>query len=178
MLQTKEKRTKEMKRQQYFRVDFEYAEQRDDARYSKIMCAEDIYELMHNLTILHKVCADEVVYIDHADMNEILEFQFDEFVEHLNATLSRLKSIESCDNDYSVSWEENDVQSVLMCSFSTMFNLKCNDQRELTVSRDELYSAFAEDKYAMKNLLDSFNSIMDRYHVITNPEFTFKVHLI
>lgn len=157
-------------KKQYFRVDFEYADKNyPEARYSKIMCASDIYELMHNLELLHTVCDDEVVYIDRADRREIDEYQFDEFIEHLNATLARLHSIEACDNDYCVSFDDNDVQSVLACTFATMLKIDYDSTtHEYVVSRDELFDAFVEDRYAMKNLLDTFNTIMNRFNVVVN----------
>jgi hypothetical protein len=153
-----------MKKRQYFAVEFANKD-------TKIMCAEDIYELMHNLTIMHDVWDNEVVSIRRASSDEQIGYQFDDFVEYLNGTLARLHSIEDCDNDYCVSFDDNDVQSVLACTFATMLKIDYdNKTHEYVVNREELFEAFKEDKYAMKNLLDTFNTIMNRFNVVVNHE--------
>ena len=161
-----------MKKRQYFAVEFANAD-------TKIMCAEDIYELMHNLTILYDVCDSEVVSIRRATIDEQFEYQFDDFVEHLNSTLARLHSIEVCDNDYCVSFDDNDVQSVLACTFATMLKIDYDSTtHEYIVNRDELFEAFKTDKYAMKNLLDTFNTIMNRFNVVVNHEYAHKYKVV
>ena len=95
---------------------------------------------------------------------------YKEFENQVANTFNRMHIVESCDDEFMIEGSEGDVQTILARSFRLMFFVEYSrtqyGYRVFTSTLEYLFMCDESDN--LVEALQSFNSIMDKYHVVFN----------
>lgn len=108
--------------------------------------------------------------------------KYAEFEKKVVDTFNRMHIVESCDDGFIVEGAENDVGMLLMKMMMNMFHIELVKGTGYVVSREILMHLchYDFDEFLLE-ALDSFNGIMDKYHVVFNANAQYRgchLHII
>lgn len=89
--------------------------------------------------------------------------KYEEFEKRVVDTFNRMHYVESCDDNFIEAGSGSDVQSVLSESFKKAFHIDFTHTRGYYTSEEKLMTLDLDD---MSEALNSYNDIMDKYHVV------------
>jgi hypothetical protein len=104
-----------------------------------------------------------------ATESEDIIMKYQEFETRVADTFNRMHIVESCDDGFIEAGYENDVGMLLMKMMMDMFHIERVKGTGYVVSRETLMNLYLDDlDEFLLEALDSFNGIMDKYHVVFN----------
>lgn len=102
---------------------------------------------------------------------------YKEFENQVVNTFNRMHYVESCDDGFMIEGSDCDVSTILADSFKLMFFVEYNRTHGYRIFATTIeYLFMCDESDRLKEALQSFNDIMNRYNVVpAKCEFTLKV---
>jgi hypothetical protein len=105
--------------------------------------------------------------------------KYEEFEKRVVDTFNRMHYVESCDDNFIEGGYEWDVGSILAKSIKDLFHIKFTNTRGYYCSQKELMKLFEADLDGfLLEALDSYNDVMDKYHVAPMHSRPFSLKII
>ena len=105
--------------------------------------------------------------------------KYEEFEKQLVDTFNRMHYVEACDDGF-MEFEQNcDVQHIIAVALCGEFEIKFDSTTGYTVHRDTLIRLHrADEDNFYPDMLQSFNDIMNKYHVVASTSTEYTLHII
>jgi hypothetical protein len=105
--------------------------------------------------------------------------KYEEFEKRVVDTFNRMHFVESCDEGFIEAGADADVGIILAESFKQRFHIKFTHNRGYYCNQKELMKLFEADLDGfLLEALDSYNDVMDKYHVAPMHSRPFSLKII